>query len=60
MRTILYLHGFASSPEGRKVSILRETLGPEGYRVVAPDLNRPSFEKLDFDAMVAEAVREAA
>jgi pimeloyl-ACP methyl ester carboxylesterase len=27
---------------------------------VAPDLNRPSFERLDFEAMVAEAVRAAA
>ena len=59
MRTVLYLHGFASSPDGRKVSLLRETLEPEGYRVVAPDLNRPTFEKLDFEAMVTEAVRAA-
>ncbi len=59
VRTVLYLHGFASSPEGRKVTLLREVLEPEGYRVVAPDLNRPSFGKLDFDAMVAEAVRAA-
>ena len=58
--TVLYLHGFASSPAGRKVSLLREALEPEGYRVVAPDLNRPSFRKLDFEAMVAEAVRAAA
>ena len=59
MRTVLYLHGFASSPEGRKVTLLREALEPEGYRVVAPDLNRPSFGKLDFEAIVAEAVRAA-
>ena len=59
MRTVLYLHGFASSPAGRKVSLLRGQLGPEGYTVVAPDLNRPSFAKLDFDAMVAEASRAA-
>jgi pimeloyl-ACP methyl ester carboxylesterase len=58
--TVLYLHGFASSPEGRKVTLLRETLEPEGYRVVAPDLNLPSFGKLDFEAMVAEAVKAAA
>lgn len=59
MRTVLYLHGFASSPEGRKVTLLREALKPEGYRVVAPDLNRPSFEKLDFEAMAAEATAAA-
>jgi pimeloyl-ACP methyl ester carboxylesterase len=55
--TVLYLHGFASSPAGRKATLLRETLEPEGYRVVAPDLNQPSFRELDFEAMVAEAVR---
>jgi len=45
------LHGFASSPRGRKVAALREILRPRGFRVVAPDLNIPSFEKLDFRAM---------
>ncbi len=42
------------------MSLLREALEPEGYRVVAPDLNRPSFEKLDFEAIVAEALQVAA
>jgi uncharacterized protein len=55
--TVLYLHGFASSPAGRKLSLLKEALEPEGYRVLAPDLNRPSFRELDFEAMVAEAAR---
>jgi uncharacterized protein len=51
VKPILYLHGFASSPNGRKVAALKETLGPEGFEVVAPDLNVPSFEKLSFEAM---------
>ena len=51
LKPILYLHGFASSPNGRKVAALRETLGPEGFEVVAPDLNVPSFERLSFEAM---------
>lgn len=51
LKNILYLHGFASSPRGRKVAALRQLLEPEGFRVVAPDLNIPSFEKLDFKAM---------
>jgi len=59
VRTVLYLHGFASSPQGRKIELLREVLEPEGYRIVAPDLNRPSFGKLSFEAIVAEAVRSA-
>ena len=41
------------------MTLLRESLEPEGYRVAAPDLNRPSFGKLDFEAIVAEAVRTA-
>ncbi len=59
VRTVLYLHGFASSPAGRKIALLREVLEPEGYRLVAPDLNRPSFGELDFQAIVAEALRVA-
>ena len=52
---VLYLHGFASSPQGRKVEALRLQLGPEGVEIAAPDLNAPSFARLDFDAMVARA-----
>jgi pimeloyl-ACP methyl ester carboxylesterase len=59
VRTVLYLHGFTSSPAGRKIALLRKTLPADEYRVVAPDLNRPSFEKLDFVAIVAAAVGAA-
>jgi predicted esterase YcpF (UPF0227 family) len=59
VRTVLYLHGFASSPAGRKIALLRKALPADEYRVVAPDLNRPSFEKLDFVAIVAAAVGAA-
>jgi pimeloyl-ACP methyl ester carboxylesterase len=60
---ILYLHGFASSPEGRKVALLRELLPRPPFRITAPDLNLPSFEKLDFERMTECAAiegREAA
>jgi len=33
------------------VAALREALGPEGFEVVAPELNVPSFEKLSFESM---------
>ena len=56
---LLYLHGFASSPAGRKIALLREALAKDDFRVIAPDLNRPSFERLDFEAMVAEVMRSA-
>lgn len=57
--TFLYLHGFASSPAGRKISLLRDAFASDGIDVLAPDLNRPSFERLDFEAMVHEAIRAA-
>jgi pimeloyl-ACP methyl ester carboxylesterase len=37
---------------------LKEILRPRGFRVVAPDLNIPSFEKLDFRAMARFSVWE--
>jgi pimeloyl-ACP methyl ester carboxylesterase len=58
VKAVVYLHGFASSPEGRKVSLLKELLPPPEFRIVAPDLNLPSFERLDFEAMVDRAVAE--
>jgi len=57
-KNVLYLHGFASSPAGRKVTALRERLEPLGLRVVAPDLNIPSFERLDFKSMAQLAAWE--
>lgn len=59
MSAVLYLHGFASSPRGRKVEALSAIFAPEGIVLDAPDLNAPSFARLDFDAMV-ERAREAA
>lgn len=55
MPTLLYLHGLASSPKGRKRAILEQRLGPEGFTIVAPDLNVPWFRELSFEEMVAEA-----
>lgn len=59
MKNVLYLHGFASSPRGRKVGLLRERLEPKGLRVIAPDLNIPSFQRLDFKSMSRMAFWEA-
>ena len=56
MPVLLYLHGLASSPKGRKRALLEARFGPEGFDVVAPDLNVPSFRELSFDEMHAEAV----
>lgn len=54
-RGLLYLHGLASSPNGRKREMLEKRLGAEGWKVVAPDLNVPSFRELSFAEMCAEA-----
>jgi len=59
VQSILYLHGFASSPAGRKIALLRDALPSTRFRLLAPDLNQPSFEKLDFEAIVTTAVRAA-
>ena len=45
---LLYLHGLASSPKGRKRELLERRFKSDGFEVVAPDLNVPSFRKLDF------------
>ncbi len=58
--SILYLHGFTSSPTGEKATRLRELLTPLGIRFNAPDLNVPSVEALEFEAMVLCAMEAAA
>jgi uncharacterized protein len=58
LKNVLYLHGFASSPLGKKATALRARLESRGFRVLAPDLNVPSFERLDFKAMTRIATWE--
>ena len=58
--SVLYFHGFASSPASAKIAALRPRLEPHGIAIDAPDLNVPSFERLDFGAMVATGLRHAA
>jgi predicted esterase YcpF (UPF0227 family) len=54
MKSVLYLHGFASSPASAKIGLLRARVEPE-IILHTPDLNVPSFEYLDFAAAVAHA-----
>ncbi len=58
LSTILYFHGFASSPQSAKLVELKRVLGDD-VDVVAPDMNVPSFERLDFEAMMDVAMSEA-
>ncbi|HEX7705261.1 MAG TPA: YqiA/YcfP family alpha/beta fold hydrolase [Thermoanaerobaculia bacterium] len=56
MTSVLYFHGFASSPASAKITSLRPLLAPYGIELDTPDLNVPSFERLDFDAVVEHAL----
>jgi pimeloyl-ACP methyl ester carboxylesterase len=55
---VLYLHGFASSPESKKAVAVAERLRMRGVAVERLDLRVPSMERLDFGAML-ERTREA-
>jgi uncharacterized protein len=57
--SVLYFHGFASSPASAKITALRPLLEPHGIELDTPDLNVPSFEGLDFDAVIAHALDRA-
>lgn len=54
--SVLYFHGFASSPASAKITALRPLLAPHGIELNTPDLNVPSFERLDFDAVIEHAL----
>jgi alpha/beta superfamily hydrolase len=56
MSSVLYFHGFASSPLSAKVRAISGRVGPEGITLNVPDLNAPSFEQLDWNAVVDTAV----
>lgn len=56
---VLYFHGFASSPASAKITSLRPLLEPHGIVLDTPDLNVPSFEHLDWNAMMDLAVARA-
>lgn len=56
MTSVLYFHGFASSPASAKITALRPLLAPDGIELNTPDLNVPSFEQLDFEAVVEHAL----
>lgn len=43
---VLYLHGFASSPESRKARFFSERLHPHGVHLETPDLAKGNFSKL--------------
>jgi len=56
--SILYLHGFASSPNSSKARFLEERLLAMGLSLRAPDLNAPSFRELTLTAMIERVGEE--
>ena len=56
---LVYLHGFASGPQGAKGTHCRDWAAARGIPFHAPDLNLPDFEHLTLTAQV-EAVDDAA
>jgi uncharacterized protein len=61
MQTVIYLHGFASSPASKKATLFRTPMEAHGVRYLVPDLNVPDFEHLTLTAMlerVAETIRD--
>lgn len=52
MTALVYLHGFASGPTGRKADHCRSWAEARGIEFLAPDLNLPTFETLTISAQV--------
>ena len=52
MSHLIYLHGFASSPQSGKVSFLSERLAVHGLTLHCPDLNEPDFSTLTVSRMI--------
>jgi pimeloyl-ACP methyl ester carboxylesterase len=50
---LLYLHGFASSPDSRKGVAFERYLTPKGFEVERLDMRLPQREKLRVSAMIA-------
>jgi len=51
---VLYLHGFASSPQSSKATFLSRKFAAHGVRVLVPDLNEPDFSTLTVTRMLQQ------
>ena len=52
---VLYLHGFASSPQSSKATFLARKLAERGIAMTTPDLNEPDFSSLTVSRMLGQA-----
>jgi pimeloyl-ACP methyl ester carboxylesterase len=60
IRHALYLHGFASSPQSTKATVLDEHFRRVGVKLVTPDFNEPDFLTLTVTRMLEQTDREIA
>ena len=51
---VVYLHGFASSPQSSKATFFAERLARAGITLLCPDLNRPQFATLTVSRMLRQ------
>lgn len=51
---VLYLHGFASSPQSSKATFLSRKFAEHGIRMIVPDLNGPDFSTLTVSRMLQQ------
>ena len=51
---VLYLHGFASSPDSTKARYFGERLGAHGVTLATPDFNEPDFSTLTMSRMLEQ------
>lgn len=51
---VLYLHGFASSPQSSKATFFSTRLAERGIEMMVPDLNQPDFSTLTVSRMLQQ------
>ena len=51
---IVYLHGFASSPQSTKAQYFGDRLAGHGIAIVTPDFNEPDFRSLTMTRMLGQ------
>lgn len=57
---VVYLHGFASSPDSSKAAFFRRELDARGLSFACPDFNQPAFETLTVTRMLAQTAEAIA
>ncbi len=51
---VIYLHGFASSPQSSKATFFAERFAAAGVKFLCPDLNQPAFSTLTVSRMLQQ------